>query len=344
MTRAVGGASSGLRRLPAAVAAVFAVAAPLSGSPAVRAPADADDGGGRRRGRWRPPAGSGDTVCGDVRFDRSQLPGRTATPANGDWPTAAAADLLRLRGWPRAVPFDVAHWTVVRRGTSGVLVAFLPGTGFGYLRSTGRQAEAGRSGRRARRADAQPSPRVEASSTATADGGRVRVRRDDEFTAYVAARARLLRRSASCCAGLAPGGGPDPVRAHQGLPRVVEGAPGRQRRRVRPAGPGPYLPGRAAAAVAQRAGDRRDARRAAAGPGRGQRPADGPAAGAGDTAGPATRGGGAALLGGHADHRGGPGARLQRGHREEPDVAGAGRTARRLAPGRYDGFREGASR
>jgi len=70
---------------------------------------------------------------GDVRFDRAMLPGRTATPTNGDWPTAAAADLLRLHGWPRAVPFDIAHWTVVLNGNAGVLVAFLPGTGFGYL-------------------------------------------------------------------------------------------------------------------------------------------------------------------------------------------------------------------
>ena len=121
----------------AAVAAVLAVVLPLSSSPA--APARAADtaattevaaaGGGGRL----PGGGTGDTVCGDVRFDRSELPGRTATPANGDWPTAAAADLLRLRGWPRAVPFDVAHWTVVVHGGAGVLVAFLPGRGFGYL-------------------------------------------------------------------------------------------------------------------------------------------------------------------------------------------------------------------
>jgi len=138
----VGVHASGRRRVLAvsgaflaAVALVFAVAAPLSGSPAAPARADAATTGAvvAAGGGGRLPAGSGDTVCGDVRFDRSQLPGRTATPANGDWPTAAAADLLRLRGWPRAVPFDVAHWTVVLNGTAGVLVAFLPGTGFGYL-------------------------------------------------------------------------------------------------------------------------------------------------------------------------------------------------------------------
>jgi hypothetical protein len=120
----------------AAVAAVLAVVLPLSGSPSPAAPAGADaartgivtaGSGGRL------PVGSGDAVCGDVRFDRAALPGRTVTPANGDWPTAAAADLLRLHGWPRAVPFDVAHWTVVLRGNAGVLVAFLPGSGFHYL-------------------------------------------------------------------------------------------------------------------------------------------------------------------------------------------------------------------
>jgi hypothetical protein len=79
------------------------------------------------------PAGRGDTVCGDVRFDRARLPGRTVTPANGDWPTAAAANLLRLHGWPRAVPFDVARWTAVLTGDAGVLVALLPGSGFHYL-------------------------------------------------------------------------------------------------------------------------------------------------------------------------------------------------------------------
>lgn len=119
----------------AAVAAVLAVALPLSGSPAAPAPAGGAKTGAvvAAGGGGRLPTGSGDTVCGDVRFDRSELPGRLATPANGDWPTAAAADLLRLRGWPRAVPFDIAHWTVVRHGDAGVLVAFLPGPGFGYL-------------------------------------------------------------------------------------------------------------------------------------------------------------------------------------------------------------------
>jgi hypothetical protein len=122
----------------AAVAAVLAVVLPLSSSQAAPARAGgattgATTGTVTAGGGGRRPAGSGDTVCGDVRFDRSELPGRTATVANGDWPTAAAADLLRLRGWPRAVPFDVAHWTVVLHGNAGVLVAFLPGSGFGYL-------------------------------------------------------------------------------------------------------------------------------------------------------------------------------------------------------------------
>jgi hypothetical protein len=118
----------------AAVATVLAVALPLSRSQAAPARADtADTGPVTAGGGGRLPAGSGDTVCGDVRFDRARLPGRTATPTNGDWPTAAAADLLRLHGWPRAVPFDIAHWTVVLNGNAGVLVAFLPGSGFGYL-------------------------------------------------------------------------------------------------------------------------------------------------------------------------------------------------------------------
>ena len=118
----------------AVVAAVLAVVLPLSHSPAAPAPTDtATDGTVTAGGGGRLTVGSGDTVCGDVRFDRAMLPGRTATPTNGDWPTAAAADLLRLHGWPRAVPFDIARWTVVLNGNAGVLVAFLPGSGFGYL-------------------------------------------------------------------------------------------------------------------------------------------------------------------------------------------------------------------
>jgi hypothetical protein len=115
----------------AAVAAVLAVGLPRShAAPATGA---AKTGVVTAGGGGRLPVGGGQTVCGDVRFDKARLPGRTATPANGDWPTAAAADLLRLRGWPRAVPFDVAHWTVVLTGTAGVLVAYLPGSGFHYL-------------------------------------------------------------------------------------------------------------------------------------------------------------------------------------------------------------------
>jgi hypothetical protein len=118
----------------AAVAAVLAVVLPLSRSQAAPARADtADTGTAMAGGGGRLPVGSGDTVCGGVRFDRARLPGRTATPTNGDWPTAAAADLLRLHGWPRAVPFDMARWTVVLNGNAGLLVAFLPGSGFGYL-------------------------------------------------------------------------------------------------------------------------------------------------------------------------------------------------------------------
>ena len=85
-------------------------------------------GGGRLAGRQ--PATPSAATSGSTG---TKLPGRTATVANGDWPTAAAADLLRLYGWPRAVPFDVARWTVVLSGDAGVLVTFLPGSGFHYL-------------------------------------------------------------------------------------------------------------------------------------------------------------------------------------------------------------------
>ncbi len=122
----------------AGVAAVLAVLLPLSrtapAAPAGPAGAEtAKTGVVTAGGGGRLPVGSGDTVCGDVRFDKAKLPGRTATVANGDWPTAAAADLLRLHGWPRAVPFDVARWTVVLSDDAGVLVTFLPGSGFHYL-------------------------------------------------------------------------------------------------------------------------------------------------------------------------------------------------------------------
>jgi hypothetical protein len=113
------------------LAAAAAVLLPLAAShTAPAAPVTASNAAG---GGGRLPAGQGDTACGDVRFDRARLPGRTVTPDNGDWPTAAAADLLHLHGWPRAVPFDVARWTVVRTGDAGVLVASLPGSGFHYL-------------------------------------------------------------------------------------------------------------------------------------------------------------------------------------------------------------------
>jgi hypothetical protein len=135
--------ASGRQRAPAvtvarsaAVAAVLAVVLPLSassGPPAAAMPAQSATPATAAGGGGRLPAGHGDTVCGDVRFDRARLPGRTVTPDNGDWPTAAAADLLRLHGWPRAVPFDVARWTVVITGDAGVLVASLPGSGFHYL-------------------------------------------------------------------------------------------------------------------------------------------------------------------------------------------------------------------
>ena len=117
----------------AVLAVVFAVVLPLSHAAPAAARGSTGTGVVTAGGGGRLPAGGGDTVCGDVRFDKAELPGRTATPDNGDWPTAAAADLLGLRGWPRAVPYDIRHWTVVLNGNAGVLVAFLPGSGFHYL-------------------------------------------------------------------------------------------------------------------------------------------------------------------------------------------------------------------
>jgi hypothetical protein len=76
---------------------------------------------------------AGDTTCGDATFDRAKLPGRRVTVDNGDWPTEQAADLLALHGWPRAVPYDAARWTVVVNGDAGVLVASLPGAKPRYL-------------------------------------------------------------------------------------------------------------------------------------------------------------------------------------------------------------------
>jgi hypothetical protein len=127
----VGGAGA------AAAVAVLAVAVPLStGSSGGRLP-DGVSGlsGGGGHATVAPaalPTGTGATTCGPVRFDKAQLPGRTVT-VDGDWPTARAADLLSLHGWPRAVPFDVGRWTQITDGKAGVLVASLPGAGYRYL-------------------------------------------------------------------------------------------------------------------------------------------------------------------------------------------------------------------
>ena len=171
------------------------------------------------------------------------------------------------------------------------------------------------------------------------------MRRDDEFTAYVAARARLLRRSAYLLCG-------DWHRARtltQSALTKVYLAWSRVRRADNVDGyvrqvPGPDVPGRTAAAVATGAADRRDARRAAA-PTR-RRPATSGSTCCGRW--PRCRPGSArrwcCAAGGPADHRGGPGAGLQRGHREEPDVRGLAALRGVLAPGRYDGQPEGACR
>lgn len=121
------------RRLAIAGAGVATAAAVLViGLPLDRAP-----GGGLPGSvaaiRAGAPAAAGDTTCGDVTFDRARLPGRRVTVDNGDWPTEQAADLLALHGWPRAVPYDLAPWTVVLNGNDGVLVATLPGAAPRYL-------------------------------------------------------------------------------------------------------------------------------------------------------------------------------------------------------------------
>jgi hypothetical protein len=116
---AVGGAG-------VAAAAVLLGTLPVSqGAGGAPAGVDALTGGGR--------APVGDTTCGDVTFDKARLPGRRVTVDNGDWPTEQAADLLALHGWPRAVPYAAAHWTVVTNGDDAVLVASLPGAPRRYL-------------------------------------------------------------------------------------------------------------------------------------------------------------------------------------------------------------------
>lgn len=77
--------------------------------------------------------GAGDVACGPVRFDRSALPGRPVDPAADVFPVERAADLLALHGWPRAVPYSAARWTVVAGSRTGVLVATLPDGSARYL-------------------------------------------------------------------------------------------------------------------------------------------------------------------------------------------------------------------
>ena len=139
----------------ATAAAVLAVALPLSASAPSSVVLVVRNASRRRCGGGHElvATGTGDTVCGDVRFDKAKLPGRRATVDNGDWPTAAAADLLRLHGWPRAVPYDVAQWTVVTDGAAGVLVASCPAPASTTCRSTRPPTAAGRSGRPARHTD-----------------------------------------------------------------------------------------------------------------------------------------------------------------------------------------------
>jgi hypothetical protein len=67
-----------------------------------------------------------------VTVDRDRLPGRPVSAGDG-YPTSAAADVLRLHGWPRAVPYDLARWTVVTDGNTGVLVAWDAGRPVRYI-------------------------------------------------------------------------------------------------------------------------------------------------------------------------------------------------------------------
>jgi len=117
--------------LTLATAAVLAGASavqPGSGAGAAGAGAAAAAGTGGGGG-----AGNGDTDCGGVRFDRASLPGRPLGSAEEAGPTGRVADALGLRGWPRAVPYDAARWTVVTVGDAGVLVATASGQPTRYL-------------------------------------------------------------------------------------------------------------------------------------------------------------------------------------------------------------------
>ena len=86
-------------------------------------------------GAAAPVAGApaGDVRCGGVLFDRAALPGRPLGAAEEAGPRVRLADALDLHGWPRAVPYDAATWTVVAAGDDGVLVATVPGRPAVYL-------------------------------------------------------------------------------------------------------------------------------------------------------------------------------------------------------------------
>lgn len=103
----------------ATVAVLVGVLAPLSPE-AVRAPAGT------------PALRGGDGGWCAVRLDRFPLPGRAVRAGDG-LPTNAAADLLRLHGWPRAVPYDVARWTLAADGDDGALIAWTDGSPYRYL-------------------------------------------------------------------------------------------------------------------------------------------------------------------------------------------------------------------
>ena len=113
------------RVLTGAAAAAVAVVAGALAIPRLASPGDpaALLGGGR----------SEDMVCGGVRFDRADLPGRPLRKDDRFVDRASLADLLWLDGWPRAVPLDAAEWTVLAGRGDALLVARMPSGEMRYL-------------------------------------------------------------------------------------------------------------------------------------------------------------------------------------------------------------------
>ena len=117
-----------LRALGGAAGAVLAVAA---GGLAVQQFGADTDGGPVTLLTGR--GSEGDRVCGGVRFDRAQLPGRPLREDDPFGDLGDLADLLWLHGWPRAVPLDAASWTVLTGRGDALLVARMPSGEVRYL-------------------------------------------------------------------------------------------------------------------------------------------------------------------------------------------------------------------